>query len=59
MKSGTSFAAPLVSGEAALLLTIAKDTNDNGLTNDEVRAAILNNTDAGRIDILKAVESLK
>jgi len=59
MKSGTSFAAPLVSGEAALLLTIAYDANSNGNTNDEVRTAILKNTDGGRINILKAVESLK
>lgn len=57
LKSGTSFAAPLVSGEAALLMAITHDVNGNGNTNDEVRAAILNNTDAGRINIEKAEEN--
>jgi len=31
---------PLVSGEAALLFKIARDENQNGLVNDEVKAAI-------------------
>ena len=58
MKNGTSFSAPLVSGEAALLMAITLDANGNGNTNDEVRAAILNNTDAGRINIEKAIENI-
>ncbi|UCH42291.1 MAG: S8 family serine peptidase, partial [Dehalococcoidales bacterium] len=39
-KSGTSFATAYVSGLAALLFDIARDTNGNGRLNDEVRAAI-------------------
>ena len=39
-KSGTSSAAAHVSGVATLAFSIAKDTNDNGLINDEVRQAI-------------------
>jgi thermitase len=64
-KSGTSFATPLVSGEAALLFTVAIDRNGNGVTNDEVKDAILNNTEArtdgrnaGRINVLKALDEL-
>jgi thermitase len=41
-KSGTSLAAAHVSGAAALVFSVAKDTNGNGLTNDEVRQAIEN-----------------
>ena len=44
-ESGTSTAAALVSGEAALLFTIAADTNGNGYVNDEVRHAIETNYD--------------
>jgi len=39
-QSGTSQAAALVSGEAALLFTIATDTNGDGNVNDEIRHAI-------------------
>jgi len=62
-ESGTSPAAALVSGEAALLFTIATDTNGNGRVNDEVHHAIDSNCDEvevdglvmGRINVLKAV----
>ena len=62
-RSGTSSAAALVSGEAALLFTIATDTNSNGWVNDEIRHGIESNCDVveieglgkGRINILKAV----
>jgi thermitase len=39
-KSGTSFAAAYVSGLAAWLFSSVTDTNENGLVNDEVKAAI-------------------
>jgi len=39
-KSGTSSAAAHVSGVAALVFSVAKDTNGNGVINDEVRQAI-------------------
>jgi len=39
--TGTSMATSLVSGEAALLYTLAVDTNHNGRVNDEVSSAIL------------------
>jgi len=39
-KTGTSFAAPYVSGLAALLFNVVTDTNGDGWLNDEVRAAI-------------------
>lgn len=39
-KSGTSMAAPHVSGLAALVFTQVNDTNMNGRLNDEVRACI-------------------
>jgi thermitase len=65
VKSGTSYATALVSGEAALLMAIAKDCNGNGRVNDEVRDAILKNTEmradgatAGRVNVEKAVNSL-
>jgi len=64
-KNGTSFAAALVSGEATLLFAVAEDGNGNGITNDEVKEAIMKNTEmrtdvtnAGRIDVQKAVEQL-
>lgn len=63
-KSGTSFAAALVSGEAALLFAIAQDTNGNGFINDEIKDAIQNKTDfildtsgKGRANALKAAEA--
>lgn len=39
-KSGTSFATAYVSGLAALLFSLATDTDGDGRLNDEVRAAI-------------------
>ncbi len=42
-KSGTSSAAAHVSGVAALVFGVAKDTNDSGVINDEVRQAMENN----------------
>ena len=39
-KSGTSSAAAHVSGVAALVFSVAEDSNCNGLVNDEVRQAI-------------------
>ena len=39
-KTGTSSAAAHVSGVAALVFSIAEDTNGNGVVNDEVRWAI-------------------
>ena len=40
--SGTSSAAALVSGVAALVFSVAEDSNGNGVANDEVRWAIEN-----------------
>ena len=62
-KSGTSSAAAHVSGVAALVFTVAEDTNGNGITNDEVRQAIENSCSPvgadgvgkGRINALEAV----
>lgn len=61
-KSGTSEAAALVSGEAALLFTVVTDTNGNGCLNDEVRSRIeascdevgANGLGKGRINVLRA-----
>jgi thermitase len=44
-KTGTSFATAHVSGLAAVLFSIAVDTNGNGRVNDEVRRAIENSCD--------------
>jgi len=65
-ETGTSPAAALVSGGAALLFTIATDTNGNGRVNDEVHHAIDSNCDEvevdglvmGRINVLKAATSM-
>jgi subtilisin family serine protease len=46
-KSGTSFATAYVSGLAALLFSLATDTDGDGRLNDEVRAAI----EAGYLEI--------
>jgi len=62
-RSGTSQAAALISGEAALLFTIAIDTNGDGNINDEIRHAIETSFDEvekdeltrGRINTLKVV----
>jgi thermitase len=45
LKSGSSYSAALVSGEAALLFGMAVDTNHNGQVNDEVSTVLLNNGD--------------
>ena len=42
-KSGTSSAAAHVSGVAALVCSVAEDTNGGGVINDEVRQAMENN----------------
>lgn len=44
-KTGTSFAAAHVSGVAAVLFSIASDTNGNGFVNDEVGDAIKGSCD--------------
>jgi thermitase len=62
-KGGTSSAAAHVSGEAALVFSVAKDTNGNGAINDEVRQAIesscspvsASGVGEGRIDAFEAV----
>jgi subtilisin family serine protease len=41
-KTGTSAAAAHVSGVAALVLSVAEDSNTNGTVNEEVRWAIEN-----------------
>jgi thermitase len=62
-KSGTSPAVAHVSGEAALVFSVAEDSNGNGTVNDEVRQAIENSCDSiladgvgsGRINAFAAV----
>ena len=62
-QSGTSTATAIVSGEAALLFTVATDDNSNGYLNDEIRQRIEANCDrltleeleTGRINVLKAL----
>jgi thermitase len=62
-KSGTSSAAAHVSGVAALVFTVAEDSNGNGLINDEVREAIedscspigADGVGQGRVNALAAV----
>jgi thermitase len=62
-KSGTSMAAAHVSGLAGLLFALEKDRNNDGLVNDEVRAAIENGCDGltgavkGRINAFNAVSN--
>lgn len=58
-KNGTSYSAALVSGEAALLFAVATDRNQNGAVNDDIRNAIIDNTDtASRINVFKATKQL-
>jgi len=62
-KTGTSAAAAHVSGVAALVFSVAKDTNGDGVVNDEVRSAIENSCTAiavngvghGLLDAFEAV----
>jgi len=62
-KSGTSSAVAHVSGLAALVFSVAEDSNGNGTVNDEVRQAIENSCDSiladgvgnGRINAFQAV----
>jgi thermitase len=64
LKTGSSYSAALVSGEAALLYGEAVDLNHDGQVNDEVSALILNNCDevedstGKRINVFKAVSAL-
>lgn len=65
-KTGTSFAAPYVSGLATLLFNVVTDTNGDGYLNDEVRAAIkascqeigIDGMSAGRIDAVGLITVL-
>jgi thermitase len=65
LKSGSSFSAGLVSGEAALLFSRAEDINNNARTNDEVSDMIINHCDQmespdyrlGRINVCEAARS--
>jgi thermitase len=62
-KSGTSPAVAHVSGEAALVFSVAEDVNGSGTVNDEVRQAIENSCDSiladgagsGRVNAFQAV----
>jgi len=64
-KTGTSMASPFVSGLAALVFTVVRDTNGNRLLNDEVRTQIEANCDDigvsgignGRINAYKSVSN--
>ncbi len=63
-KSGTSMASAHVSGVAGLLFALEKDTDGDGLINDEVRSALENGCDGldagvvkGRINAYHAVNS--
>ena len=58
VKSGTSYATALVSGEAALLIAVAWNENSDVTINKEVRDAILQNVDVqsvNRVDIADPV----
>jgi subtilisin family serine protease len=64
--AGTSMASPLVAGLAGLAFSVARDTNGDGKTNDEVRLAIENGCDEigitgigkGRINAYKTISLL-
>jgi thermitase len=65
LMEGTSFAAPMVAGAAALLWPTVADTNHDGQVNDEVRSRLLRYADrtagtgsdwrAGRLDVCRAL----
>jgi subtilisin family serine protease len=65
-KHGTSFAAAYVSGLAALLFSMATDTNGDGKLNDEVRRAIeagcdgidIAGTGKGNINVANSIAEL-
>jgi subtilisin family serine protease len=52
-KIGTSMAAAHIPGVAGLLFTLEKDTDGDGLINDEVRAALENGCDGLNVSALK------
>jgi thermitase len=66
LKNGTSMAAAIVSAEAALVFSLAKDKNGDGKVNDEVRQAVQDSCDEltedglnyGIINVLRAIDLL-
>lgn len=65
-QNGTSFASAYVSGLAALLFTVATDTDNNGRLNDEVRLAVeagcqeigVDGVGEGRIDAVNSMAEI-
>jgi subtilisin family serine protease len=62
-KTGTSAAGAHVSGVAALVFSVAEDSNGNGMVNDEVRRAIENSCTPIAVDgvgqgLVNAVEAV-